>query len=54
MTNYRFGYGRVSTYDQNLDIQREALVKAGASKVFLEKITGTNLERPELKICNSI
>ena len=48
MTTRRLGYGRVSTQDQNLDAQRDALKKAGADKVFIEKITGTKASRPEL------
>lgn len=42
------GYGRVSTGDQNADSQVDALTMAGANKVFIEKFTGTKLERPEL------
>ncbi len=42
------GYGRVSTGDQNADSQVDALKRAGADKVFIEKFTGTKLERPEL------
>ena len=42
------GYGRVSTGDQNADSQVDALTKAGADKVFIEKFTGTKLDRPEL------
>lgn len=48
MTTQRFGYGRVSTLDQNLDAQKDALLKAGVNRVFLEKITGTKSSRPEL------
>jgi len=43
-----FGYARVSTTDQNLDTQIEALEKAGCHKIFQEKITGTLASRPEL------
>jgi DNA invertase Pin-like site-specific DNA recombinase len=49
-TNQKFGYGRVSTLDQNLDGQEDALLKAGATKVFVEKITGTKASRPELDL----
>jgi len=42
------GYGRVSTGDQNADSQVDALRRAGADRVFIEKFTGTKLERPEL------
>jgi DNA invertase Pin-like site-specific DNA recombinase len=34
------GYARVSTQDQNLDLQREALTKAGCQKVFEDQISG--------------
>ncbi|AFK05698.1 Resolvase domain-containing protein (plasmid) [Emticicia oligotrophica DSM 17448] len=42
------GYARVSTKDQNLDLQIEALKKAGCEKIFQEKISGSTKERPEL------
>ncbi|MGM0867600.1 MAG: recombinase family protein [Bacillota bacterium] len=44
-----FGYARVSTQDQNLDLQTDALKKAGAAVIYKEKITGTKKERPELE-----
>ena len=42
------GYARVSTQDQNLDLQREALTKAGCQKVFEDKVSGTRADRPGL------
>lgn len=44
------GYARVSTNDQNLDRQIDALKNFGVSSeyIFQEKITGTKKERPEL------
>lgn len=42
------GYARVSTQDQNLDLQIEALTKAGCKKIFDDKISGSRAERPGL------
>jgi len=44
-----FGYARVSTQEQKLDLQIDALLKYGVSEknIFHEKITGTKKERPE-------
>jgi len=42
------GYARVSTQDQNLDLQIEALTKAGCKKVFDDKMSGSRAERPGL------
>ena len=41
------GYARVSTQDQNLDLQIEALIKAGCEKLFQEKMSGSRAARPE-------
>jgi DNA invertase Pin-like site-specific DNA recombinase len=45
------GYARVSTNEQNLDLQRDALRKAGVSakNLYTDKITGTKQERPGLE-----
>ena len=42
------GYARVSTEDQNLDLQIDALKEAGCEKVFQEKISGAKKERDGL------
>ena len=42
------GYARVSTLDQSLDRQTDALNNAGAVKLFTEKVTGRKSDRPEL------
>ncbi|WP_319003648.1 recombinase family protein [Sutcliffiella horikoshii] len=44
-----FGYARVSTQDQNLNLQIDALEKAGAVVIYKEKMTGAKKERPELE-----
>ncbi|MDN3519028.1 recombinase family protein [Aquisalimonas lutea] len=45
------GYARVSTHDQDPQLQLDALSEAGCDQVFQEKITGTQRERPELNAC---
>jgi DNA invertase Pin-like site-specific DNA recombinase len=45
------GYARVSTDEQNLDLQLKALKKAGCKKIYHEKMSGSNDARPELKTC---
>ena len=44
----KIGYARVSTKDQNLDLQIEALRNAGCEKIYQEKISGSTKNRPEL------
>lgn len=43
------GYARVSTREQNLDAQIDALTQAGAEKIFDEKVSGKSRQRPELE-----
>ncbi|UII57905.1 recombinase family protein [Cytobacillus spongiae] len=43
-----FGYARVSTEEQNLDMQIDALEKFGAERIYKEKLTGTRRDRPQL------
>jgi DNA invertase Pin-like site-specific DNA recombinase len=45
------GYARVSTRDQHLDRQLAALTEAGCLRVFADKLSGRNVERPELWAC---
>lgn len=47
----KIGYARVSTKDQNLDLQIDALTKAGCTDTYIyrEEISGATRERPQLK-----
>jgi DNA invertase Pin-like site-specific DNA recombinase len=47
----KIGYARVSTDDQNPDLQLAALKKAGCRKIFTDKATGAHVKRPELAKC---
>jgi len=42
------GYARVSTQDQNLDLQRDALKSVGWEKIFEDQISAVRADRPGL------
>lgn len=49
--NMRIGYARVSTDDQTLDLQRDALKRAKCRQVYEEHVSGKSAIRPELDAC---
>lgn len=47
----RIGYARVSTDDQDLSLQRDALQQSGCAEIYADTISGTKTDRPELTNC---
>ncbi len=50
----KIGYARVSTSDQNLDLQKDALEKAGCKKIFVDEVSGTVAKREGLEKAKEI
>ena len=44
----KLGYARVSTKDQHLELQIDALTKAGCEKIYQDIASGARTERPAL------
>jgi DNA invertase Pin-like site-specific DNA recombinase len=51
----KFAYARVSTFDQNLELQLDALEKHGYDELYTEKASGMKTVRPQLeKLLNKL
>ena len=50
MTAAVIGYARISTEDQNLDLQRDALSRAGCTRIYEDRKSGAKAERPGLTL----
>lgn len=48
MSNYRLGYARVSTFEQDPALQNDALLTAGCQRIFVDKASGKLESRPAL------
>src|SRR5271166_5589040 len=46
---YKIGYALVSTLDQNLALQQDALKEAGCEKIYIEQMSGAVADRPALR-----
>jgi DNA invertase Pin-like site-specific DNA recombinase len=50
-SGWKLGYARVSTLDQNLNLQLDALRQAGCERIYQETVGGSAINRPELESC---
>lgn len=50
----KIGYARVSSFEQNLDLQNDALEKAGCERVIVDKASGKDTNRPGLNTIKEV
>ena len=48
LSDMKFGYARISSSNQDLELQKQALEKAGCRKIFAEAVSGKNNNREQL------
>ena len=49
----RVGYARVSTQEQTLDLQTDALQRSGCDRVFTDKVSGMKAHKPQFELMMS-
>lgn len=50
----KIGYARISTHEQSLDLQKDALEAAGCEKIIVDRASGKNAQRPGLQTVKTI
>ena len=50
-TGVNIGYARVSTFEQTLDMQIDALKEQGCEPIYMEKVSGMKEKRPQWELC---
>ena len=50
----KLGYARVSTLDQNLALQQDALKEAGCGKIYIEQMSGAVADRPAISQASAL
>lgn len=50
----QIGYARVSSDDQNLDLQNDALKSAGCQKIYEDRTSGAKVSRPGLQLAMEV
>ena len=48
---HRIGYARVSTDDQDLSLQLDALIASGCETIYKDKVSGKDTQRTEFEFC---
>ncbi|WP_256988656.1 recombinase family protein, partial [Rhodococcus sp. 05-2255-1e] len=48
IVGHKYGYARVSTAEQNLDLQSDALSAFGCERIFTDTASGSTTTRPAL------